>query len=109
MNGLPDDLDVSFLLGRRLEQVCFGVSQVKLHFDKGVWIDSEGEISVDLTSMTAESGALRELLGHSVDSASREGEGDLVLILNGRRIVIHDSNVDYESYTIGRADLQIVV
>lgn len=109
MNGLPDDADLTFLVGRSLEGVRYSLHRIQLDFDSGVWIEIEGDLSLNGKMVEEVSGALRELLDHSVDTVSREGHGDLVLRFGSNSLRICDSNSAYESYTIGRAGFQIVV
>lgn len=109
MYGLPDDVDLSFLAGRILEGVRFSLHRIQLDFDGGVWIEVEGDLSLNGKAAREDPGALRELLEHAVDMASREGNGDLVLKFGSNSLRILDSNSAYESYTIGRAGSQIVV
>jgi hypothetical protein len=109
MNGLPADLDLTFLVGRKLEQVCFSLHQVRLMFDRGVWIDIEGDWALNGTRTAANPGVLGALLEQSIADAKREGEGDLVLMIGSHRLEIFDSHGNYESYTIGSEGSQIVV
>ena len=43
MYGLNPEINLSFLVGRELLQVCIGIHQVQLHFDKDVSISIEGQ------------------------------------------------------------------
>jgi hypothetical protein len=109
MYGLPDDVDLSFLVGRTLEGVRFSLHRIQLDFDGNVWIEVEGDLSLNGKMAREDPGVLRELLEHAVDMASREGDGDLVLKFGSNSLRILDSNSAYESYTIGREGSQIVV
>jgi hypothetical protein len=46
MNGLPKDLDLSFLLGQEAIQVCFGLHEKLLHLDGETSITLECEFSI---------------------------------------------------------------
>jgi hypothetical protein len=107
MNGLPATIDWVFLIGRTLQQVAFGQYQLQLRFDGGIWIDVEGKVTID--GMSADAESLRGLVGVRIDSVGRKGPGDLVISLGGRSLTLHDSNEQYESYTIGAPGLHIVV
>jgi hypothetical protein len=109
MYGLPDDVDLTFLAGRSLEGVRFSLHRIQLDFDGNVWIEVEGDLSLNGRMVREEPGALRELLEHAVEAVSREGDGDLVLKFGSNSLRVLDSNSAYESYTIGRAGSQIVV
>jgi hypothetical protein len=43
MPGIPANLDLSFLLGAELVQVCLGVWQVQFHFEPSASISVEGD------------------------------------------------------------------
>lgn len=110
MHGLPPTIDLSFLLGRRLEQLALGEHQVQLLFDDGVAIDMEGEFSLDGARGTvADAHLLHVLIGRDVLRADRGGYGDLVLAFGTHVLEIHDSNESFESYCVRAAGRYIVV
>jgi hypothetical protein len=110
MYGLPPHTDLSFLRGRRLEQLALGEHQVQLRFDGGVTIDVEGDLSLDSATGGARDGhRLHVLLGASIVRAVRKGKGDLVLDFGEHRLEIHDSNDAFESYCITAEGRHIVV
>lgn len=110
MNGLPEDLDTSFFHGRRLEQVCLGEYQTQLRFDGNVSVFLECEFTLDGERHTlSDSHFLRLLLGHIIGAASCEGAGDLRLDWGSHVLILHDSNVEYESYTIDNGHGLLVV
>lgn len=118
MHGLPNNLDLSFFVGKELIQACFGEHNLVLHF--------AGEISVGVTSEvgvgspggaceTAEdfrllAAPILALLGQSVVAARREGEGTLCLRFAGRvELTLFDDSDEYESYWIRHGEVLIVV
>lgn len=107
MNGLPAGMNWEFLIGRTLQQVCFGQYQIQLRFDGEVWMDVEGAVTVDGAAAGAH--ILTKLLGAVITSVDAEGRGDLVVSIGGHGLVLYDSNAHYESYTIGAPGLHIVV
>lgn len=113
MHGLPTSTDFSCFTDRRFEQVRIGKYGIELCFDGGVSISVEAAVSLgdDYREDLPEAGKeLVSLLGCNVTKAERRGRGDLVLAFsNGRSVVIHDSNEEYESYTIVRPEGSIIV
>tara|TARA_Y100001973_G_C5149046_1_gene307064 strand:- start:31 stop:204 length:174 start_codon:yes stop_codon:yes gene_type:complete len=45
MNILPPDFDISFLIGDELMQVCIGLHQIQLRFEK-CYIEGDGKIEI---------------------------------------------------------------
>jgi hypothetical protein len=112
VRGLRKDEDLTFIVGRTLEQVCFGQFQISLRFNDEVTVDVESSIMVGGTEVTTSTSArLLAFLGGIVAAVSVVGEGDLDLSFEGRRerLLIRDSNRDYESYSITFPGRTIVV
>ena len=109
MNGLPEEIDVSFFYQRRLEQLCLGEYQIQLRFDRDVEVAVEGEYTLDGQRCTVGEGhLLHHLIGLSVQSASRNSMGDLRLDFSEHVLLLHDSNLNYESYTI-RSNNDVII
>jgi hypothetical protein len=105
VHGLPEHVDLSFLEGLVLEQVAVGQFQTQLRFEDRVTISIEGEVTIDgARRVGVDAGArLVWLVGRSVQRAGRAAPGDLCLAFAGEpvaMITVHDSNDEYESYTI---------
>ncbi len=120
MYGLKKDVDLGFLNGRELIQVCIGLYQTIFKFDDEVAISVEREFRYfdgqDEWTWRPEPGssllAARTvaLLGASIESFEGDADGTLALTFsNGRRLTIVDSSKEYESYDITRAGQTIVV
>jgi hypothetical protein len=124
MYGLPDDIDLSFLRGRKLDSVCIGLYQVRLVFKPGnVKIDSFGvfkhrradgvmvEVKVEVeVGKVPTSGILLSLLGSDVVQVDWNPDGTLNLTFtNGEVVTFIDDTSGYESYWINSPDGQIVV
>jgi len=110
MHGLSETVDLGFLLGRRLDQVRLGLYQVQLVFDRDVSVDVEGEFTVDGTlCRVKDAHILHTVLGEYVQQVTRRGRGDLALNFDSHFLVLHDSNDDYESYTLHNGSELIVV
>lgn len=109
MHGLPADLDLTFLQGIVLLQVCTGANEVILNFDGDVSIAVESKCRVRDASgretafnhPRSSSAALTELLSDVVTEALGSTDGTLRLAFSRGAIVeIYDSNEHYESYQI---------
>jgi hypothetical protein len=123
--GLSADLDLSFLVGREVIQVCLGSSQVQLHFSaldvmRGDYVEifveselthiSSSGVESSYVILTASAPMLTALLGATVNGASREAPGTLCLQFEtGDRLKIHDNSEHYESYQIKQGNKLIVV
>lgn len=119
MNGLPPDVDLSFLVRQALCQICFGEHDLQLHFAEGASISVEGECLVtlpgcspqltDVPSVAANllSSAMSDVLAHVRGSI----DGTLLLSFGcGVSVELRDSNAPYyESYVITCGDVTIVV
>lgn len=118
MFGLPADVDVSFLVGAVLIQVCAGENEVVLNFDEDVSIMSaatiryaeDGEPQRELEDARTVSKALIDLLGQTIVRADGNLDGTLRLFWsNDSRVELLDSWGDYESYTVRHGETLIVV
>ena len=116
--GLPEDLDLSFFVGRSLIQLGMGEHQIQfvLHPDVRLSVES----TMRLTSLSGETssvedyrqtaGVLLPLISHDVQGASRTPSGALRLEWsNGAVLEVDDDSEQYESYTINHGDRLIVV
>ena len=120
MYGLNKDIDLKFLNGRESIQIAIGVYQIQFGFDEDVRISVEGEFCYfdgatevvwrpepGSTLIAARTVAL---LGATIESFEGRENGTLTLIFsNGHRLIIPDSSHEYESYTITRPGVTIVV
>jgi hypothetical protein len=118
MYGLPDDLDLTFLEGISLLQVCVGANEVILNFDRSVSITIESTFRIRTVSgqddvyedPRSASAALVGLISDSVARVSAETSGTLRLAFAGGGVLeIYDSSSQYESYQIRHGQQQYVV
>jgi Family of unknown function (DUF6188) len=120
MYGLRNDIDLSFLNGRLVEQVAIGVYQIIFGFDEDVRISVYFEYSyfdgLDESVWKPEPGFAQiaartvALLGATVQSFEGREDGMLTLTFsNGHRLTIPDSSKEYESYDITRPGETIIV
>jgi hypothetical protein len=109
MNGITDD--VRFLEGRVIEQTRSfpNLLQLKLHGKYELSVESDVSWRGVRSGVAAVADAAA-LTGKRITRASVRDGKDLVLELEGRdELVIHDSNENYESFTITGPGLTIVV
>ncbi|MDH5741120.1 MAG: hypothetical protein OEY77_12415 [Nitrospira sp.] len=94
MHGLPENIDLSFLIGKELQSVCVGFCTVQLHFDgKNTGISVEGRFTHQVgpkifqwesdiphsKKMTSAAASIFGLLGTSIISVKSERDGTLRL------------------------------
>jgi hypothetical protein len=118
MHGLPVGFDAGFLVGCRLEQICFSENQISLHFSAGVGITIEGGYSYQRSTLPASAPTafvpasqsnLMELLGHAISGVEGTSNGTLTLLFdNGHELRCFD-NPHYESYRIRDGAREIIV
>ncbi|PZS17246.1 MAG: hypothetical protein DLM57_08820 [Pseudonocardiales bacterium] len=118
MYGLPPDVDLSFLDGATLIQVCVGENEVILNFhpDSSIMIASSvqltgPEYAPRLIESARDTGtALLEVLGGIVSRAAALPAGTTTITwTSGHELQILDTWPQYESYTISHDDVVIVV
>jgi hypothetical protein len=120
MYGLPQDIKLEFFVGLNLNQICVGVGDIQLRFQKGVGLNIYGDLSIGKNGQSPKTFpcdpimafALTEMLNCSVvrAMASQKQPGTLCLeFSNGWSIAIHDSNEGYESCVIVDGDKEIAV
>lgn len=113
VNGLSRDTNLTVLEEKELLQVRVGKHHNALCFDGEIVIGVEGEISLDQKtrlSGVAAGVVLLELIGSKIRRVEIPGRGDLLLTFDsGRRLSLHDSNKNFESYQIQGPGIQVVV
>lgn len=121
MYGLPKDFDGSRLVGRFLEQICFGLYQIQLRFDKEVTIAvTSSFVYKDSATSDAKTisfpdppevkSQLLQLLHCTIVKASGDQEGTLTLEFdNGHILQCLDDSSCYEAYEIIFPDKHIIV
>lgn len=118
MHGLTSDVDLEFIVGREVIQIAIGVHQVIVAFDQNLKISIEGEFEyitkvarVKWRPSASEVAAKTVgLLGLRVGSISSQTDGALELSFsNGDRLVLKDTNPEYESYQIVTSEKTMVV
>lgn len=118
MYGLPEDFDGRFLVGRRVECVCFSENQVVLNFDSDVSIVVESSFSFRsgpnakerMSDIPVAESNLMGLLGNKVFAITVVDRSTLcVSFENGGTFNCYDTSTQYESYTIRNGDLTIIV
>ena len=118
MHALPQEFDCGFLVGRRLEQICFNENQISLHFNADASITIEAgysyqvgdlPVSAPISSVPASHSNLMELLGQTISRVEATSDGTLALVFeNGHELRCFD-NPHYESYRIRDGARTIIV
>lgn len=109
MYGLPDDLDLGFLVGTTLLQVCIGANEVILKFDADICITIETRFRIrdanghDAVYDNAPSAAvsLVAILSDSIAEVRGKQDGTLRLSFSKSAVLeLYDSSKEFESYQI---------
>lgn len=109
MYPLEKNIDLSFLIGRTLRQVCVESHQVLLNFDQDLTITVEEDcllsIGADLKAISAnnpmESKELALLLDQKIEQAKPVDEANLLLEFSGaRHLTLLGASDKYECYSI---------
>ncbi|GLQ89139.1 DUF6188 family protein [Dyella flagellata] len=118
MHRLDDAIDLSFLAGICVEQICVsaggstinGEGRVSIKIFGGFAISTPKQPSVRFEGVVEDAAALFPLLGDSIKKAHATPEGGLRLDFNsGAALEIFSDNDQYECFTIGNGDVLIVV
>ena len=119
MHGLRSDIDLSFLVGQELQQVCIGRHVATLCFGDNVSVCIECEIAhkSNLGEVTALymtklpcASMLVDFINTTIIKAYGNPPGTLVLEFSNKEVLeIYDSNTVYESYHITSGEKTIVV
>ena len=109
MYPLEENLDLSFLVGRKLQQVCLENHQVLLNFDRDLTITVEDGCLLSVTDQAwsisidkpEESKELALLLNCTIEKARPVGRADLLLeFSNHRHLTLQGANDKFECYSI---------
>ncbi|QQS12096.1 MAG: hypothetical protein IPK81_21685 [Rhodospirillales bacterium] len=118
MYGLDASVDLSFLVGRKVEGVLIGTHSTVVHFDEKCEISIVSEMEFGATGaciampegMPAIRGQLAKIVGQKVESVQNRGGGNIILTFsNAFQLMLHDHETMYESYIISSATQTIVV
>ena len=117
MYGLPEGVDLSFLLDKQVESVSLSPHQVILRFDDRISINSSSTMEVSAGGATVRSDdprllgpVLIQLLTEAVSDVRWSTDGTLQLIfVGGGSLQLEDDASPFESYEIQHgADLIVV-
>ena len=115
MYGVPEKDDLVGLVGKELIQICIGVNQVFLQFEKNVRINVESRIEYptfggEVGNFCCENAFLIGLLGSTVSEVYRADNRTLgITFSNGNSVELKDDSDQYESFQIKIGDDLIVV
>jgi hypothetical protein len=117
MYGLAEDVDLRFLDGAVVQQVCIGENEVIFKFRGDICITVESRFLVSVGGVEAQfedaptsASHSVALLGERVTGTRIAGGGTLVLDMSGeKRLELYDSSPSYESYQISHGIETIVV
>ena len=111
MNGIPDNYDFGFFVGKMLIQICIGQYETILHFTEGISIEMYDcfhhiRDNIDMSSdvvLPMRSSSLLDLLGSSVVNVEvkRNQKDRIVLYFSNKdTLCITDKYDNYESFVV---------
>jgi hypothetical protein len=118
MYRLGKDVDLSFLQGAQLLQVCVGKNELILNFDRGVRITILSDFIVKVPAGNTMpyrdpargAPSVLPLLHDWIEAARATDEGGLHLLFRSRsEMEILDTSTQYESFWISDGDRKLVV
>ena len=118
MYGLPDNINLDFLKGKELLQVCVGFNDLILNFDENIVLSITSKCryecsvkSMDIDNYTSSASLICSMLGKKIiDASSKDGKHLVVKFDNECQLIIYDDSEYYESYLIkGSPNGDIVV
>ena len=118
MYGLPKNIDLTFLLGKQLHQVCIGSNDLILKLDDHIIItvtsgcayQSNNNETTSVEHYPTSASLICQLLDSSVVEAQGQENGTLSLkFSNCDTLIIYDDSKQYESYQIKHNERLIIV
>ena len=117
MNGVPQDIDLSFFVDLTLMQVCVGEYELILNFSEHVSVLVQGNFEIvpiftvsGVSKRLSDILAVLSLLGMKTVGVKRDGSHTLILEFSGGRcLLLHDNSPSYESFVITTPHTTIVV
>jgi hypothetical protein len=117
MKHSEQNVDLSFLIGQSLVQICFGSHQIQFNLSEGAGVQAESRVVLSTAAGAFEfnqpydkAGELLLLLDAEIGKAEIESNGDLLLgFSNERALKIVNDEGPYESYQISGGPTSIIV
>ena len=119
MSKLSADFDLSFLIGKDINQICFGAHQVQLHLNPNLSISIEckldflynGEGIPDVWSPDAAclNTGLLQLIGKSISSYKIQNHSLDLTLSNNDKLVLYFRDDKFESFQITEGKRVVVV
>ena len=115
---LPNTFDPKLLKGERLIMICFNANQINLHFDSSARITIEGEYIIEENTLQmrfntfplkGDNGLLTLIETEIEDSYTDYERKDLRIKFSNRITLTLIGNDQYESYSIKKGDLEIII
>lgn len=117
MNGIPENLDLSNLVGDRLDSIIIQEHQVVFSFERGMSFVIEGQVDLTMTgSLVARweqetgwsSAAFQKCVGATVESYTVPSRAELNVLLSGNwTLRIYDNSTQYESFHIYPQEIHV--
>ncbi len=115
MHGIPENTDLSSIIGKSVEQVCIGTHEVILNLVDNLYITIEGGFSFgdeapsEDPNFSRAANAFAELLGNTIICAKvLHGDKVAFIFSSGKALTIYDDSDNGESFLIKLSDRLIV-
>ena len=115
---LPENFDLKSLKGERLIMICFNANQISLHFDSSTKITFEGDYIVEENNKQMEysvfplksDNGLLVLIETEIEDSYTDSLRKNLRIKFSNKIILTLMGADqYESYSIKKGDMEIIV
>jgi hypothetical protein len=117
MYGIPENLDLTNLVGDRLDSITIEEYQVVFHFDRGMSFVIEGQMDVTMNGNPVarweqktgwSSIAFQKCVGATVESFTIPSKHELNILLSGDWMLrIYDNSPQYESFHIYPQEIHV--
>jgi Family of unknown function (DUF6188) len=108
MKGLPSNVDLAPLSGTEVIQICFGATQLQIHFanqssifveSEVVFVNADGEVRIEDYSQAAS--LLCRILGDRTLAATRREDGGLLMTFaGGITLQVLNDSARFESFQV---------
>ncbi len=116
MNGIPENINWKFLIGKTIEQIKVGQFQTILEIgDVSLSMECEFDFADEKITKHGSCTLIQTLapllclIGHSVTDAFKVNDSLLCLCIEKYKLTIYDSNKNFESFSINGNGFSVIV
>lgn len=116
MNGIPENINWKKLIGKTINQIHVGPFQTSIELGD-ILLSLECEFDFfderntqhGLSSIPYTSAPLLLLIGHNVIDIFKVNDSSLCFCIGIYKLIVHDSNRDFESFSLNGDDFSVFV